>query len=127
MEEVFRRMQALATASFALLPELAASPSPGEKPAAIAILQMLANVEYLPFLARAVRSEKPFVVYHALCPLEFAVSTLEPRFYPQLKEALDDVAGALAELNRDTGRFAVLSRARKSLAAAMNTAAVAAP
>jgi hypothetical protein len=45
-------------ASFPLLPELAASPSPGEKLAAIAILQTLANVEYLPFLARAVRSEK---------------------------------------------------------------------
>lgn len=124
MEEVFRRMQSLVMAAYPLLPELASSPSPGEKLAAIAILHTFANVDYLDFLVNAVGSEKPFVSYHAVCGLEFAVSAIEPRFYSRLQAALDHAADALrrAEVGFDTGRSAVLERARNALRALMTNA-----
>ena len=48
MEEVFRRMRSLVLAAFPLLPELVASPSPGEKLAGIAVLETFANADYFP-------------------------------------------------------------------------------
>jgi hypothetical protein len=123
MENVFSRMQSLVLAAFPLLPELVASPSPGEKLAGIAILQTFANAGYLPFLVNAVGSEKPFVGYHAVRALQFAVSALEPRFYPVLETALNEASAALnrAEVGFDTDRQALLRRAHDSLRMAMTS------
>ena len=90
MEEVFQRMCALATASYPLLDELANSPSPGERLAAVAILQVFASEKYLPLLVQLIDSEKPFVGYHATRALYFAVGALDPRGYPQLSRAIGD-------------------------------------
>ena len=73
------QMRALATASYPLLDELCNSPSPGERLAAVAILQVFATEQSLQFLVRLVGSEKPFVGYHAAKALQFAVGALDAR------------------------------------------------
>src|SRR5262249_1462593 len=69
MQQIFEQMRGLATASYPLLGELADSPSPGERLAAIGILQVFVAEKYLPFLVRVVGSDKPFVGYQATLAL----------------------------------------------------------
>ncbi len=88
MEQIIEKMRNLATASYPLLDELANSPSPGERLAAVAILEVFAAEQFLSFLVKLVGSEKPFVGYHATKALHFAVGALDPHVYPQL---LDEI------------------------------------
>jgi HEAT repeats len=80
-------------AGYPLLGELVPSPSPGERLAAVAILQVFATPEYLPFLVRLVRSDRPFVGYHATKALHFAVGSLDANSYPQLMDAIQPRIG----------------------------------
>ena len=123
MEEVFQRMKALANAAFPLLSGFASSHSPGEKLAAISILQCFGSPKYLEFLVGMVRSEKPFIGYHAARALEFAVSAAEPRHYPELRQAIENAIGALemAAVSPGTDRRTTLTRARLNLKDAMET------
>lgn len=125
MEAVFQRMRTLATASYSLLDEFANSPSPGERLAAVAILQVFASEQYLPLLVKLVGSEKPFVGYHATRALSFAVGALDPRVHPQLLEAIADAKAALefASFPNDTDRQTVLQEAEQALKATMNSLA----
>jgi hypothetical protein len=59
IEQVFQKIRGLANASYPLLDELVNSPSPGERLAAVAILQSIASERHLEFLVKLVRSEKP--------------------------------------------------------------------
>jgi TIR domain/HEAT repeats len=102
MERIFQNMRALATASYPLLNELAGSPSPGERLAAVAILQLFAAQEYLPFLVKLVGSEKPFVGYHATKALHFAVGSLDANSYPQLMDAILKSASVGFDSDRQT-------------------------
>jgi hypothetical protein len=43
--------------------------------------------QYLGFLTELVGSEKPFIGYHAVEALRFAVDSLEPASYPRLRES----------------------------------------
>ena len=95
MEQIFQKMRELATASYPLLDELAGSPSPGERLAAVAILQVFAAEQSLPFLVKLVGTEKPFVGYHAVKALHFAVGSSDPRVYPQLLEAIREAKASL--------------------------------
>ena len=88
MEQIFGKMRELSTASYPLLGELSISPSPGERLAAVAILQVFATEQFLPFLIKLIGSEKPFVGYHAIKALHFAVGSSEPPVYPLLLECL---------------------------------------
>jgi hypothetical protein len=69
MEQIFEKMRALATASYPLLDELAKSPSPGDRLAAVAILEVFATKKFFPFATRL-----PFIhafqgaFYFAFCP-----------------------------------------------------------
>jgi hypothetical protein len=123
MQQVFQRMRELANASYPLLDELANSPSPGERLAAVAILQAFANERYLPLLVKLVGSEKPFVGYHATRALHFAVGALNPRMYPELLEAITQAKTALisAQVGFDTDRQTVLREAEKELKATMDS------
>jgi hypothetical protein len=123
MEQIFEKMRALATASYPLLDELASSPSPGERLAAVAILQVFAAEQSLPFLVRLVGSEKPFVGYHATKALHFAVGSLDPHVYPQLLEAIHDAQGALksASIGFDTDRQTELRAAEQELRATIES------
>ena len=129
MEQIFAQMRALATASYPLLDELANSPSPGERLAAVAILQLLASEQSLPFLIRLVGSEKPFVSYHAIKALHFAVGALDARVHPQLLEALQVARAVLesAHVGFDTDRQTALREAEQELRVIMESLAVPGP
>jgi hypothetical protein len=119
MEQIFEKMRVLATASHPLLDELASSPSPGERLAAVAILQVFATEQSLPFLVKLVGSDKPFVGYHAVKALHFAVGASDPRVYPRLLEAIRDAQALLtsAAVGFDTDRQSVLRAAEQELRA----------
>jgi hypothetical protein len=119
MEQIFKKMRAIASAAYPLLDELADSPSPGDRLAALAILQCFAAEEFFPFLSRLVGSDKPFVSYHATIALDFAVGSVDPRAHPQLLEAIGDAQAALRSASRgfDNEREKVLRRAEQELRA----------
>jgi HEAT repeat protein len=123
MQEVFDRMKALANAAFPILSDFVTSHSPGEKLAAVSILECFGNAKYLEFLVELIRSEKPFIGYHAARALEFAVSAIEPRYYPQLRQGIDDALAALdaAIQGFDSDRKTILTRAQAKLKEAMET------
>lgn len=103
MEQIMTSMRNLATASYPLLHELAASPSPGERLAAVAILQVFASESLLPFLVGLVKSEKPFVCFHALKALRFAVNSLDPTSYDALTRAVEEAKAALQQVHPAVG------------------------
>ena len=117
MEEIFVKMRDLATASYPLLNELADSPSPGDKLAAVAILQVFATEQSLPFLVKLVGAEKPFVGYHAAKALYFAVGALEAKNYQQLSEAIKKAVFSLESAGRrpDIDRRKMLEAAAEAL------------
>lgn len=119
MEHIFAQMSALVTASYPLLAELVKSPSPGERLAAVAILQVFASEDSLPFLVGLVGSEKPFVAYHAIRALSFAVDALDAPAYPKLLDGLKKARGMLdsASVGVGTDRQTVLREAEKKLRA----------
>ena len=125
MEQILAQMRTLATASYPLLAELADSPSPGERLAAVAILQVFATEKSLPFLVRLVGSEKPFVGYHAIRALRFAVGALDPRAHPQLADALQAARVALegASVGFDSDRQTLLREAERELRATIDSLA----
>jgi hypothetical protein len=117
LEEVFHKMRSLAVASYPLLDELANSPSPGERLAAVAILQVFASQRYLQFLVNIVGSEKPFVGYHAIRALSFAVGAIDPRAHQQLLAAIGEAKDALksAGVGSDRDRQIELDKAEQAL------------
>jgi hypothetical protein len=117
MEQIFKKMCGIATASYPLLDELAASPSPGERLAAVAILQVFSAERSIPFLVRLVASEKPFMGYHATKALRFAVGAMESTLYPQLLNAIQEAQAALksASVGFDSDRQTVLRAAEEEL------------
>jgi HEAT repeat protein len=117
MEQIFQKMSTIATASYPLLDELEGSPSPGERLAAVAILQVFASEGSIPFLVRLVASEKPFVGYHAAKALRFAVGAMDSSVYPQLLDALHEAQAALksARVGFDSDRQTVLRAAEEEL------------
>jgi TIR domain/HEAT repeats len=123
MEAVFARMREIATASYPLLGELVDTPAPGERLAAVSILQAFASEKYLPFLVQLVGSEKPYVGFHAIKALQFAVEALEPRSYPLLAQALKDSKSALdaVGVDADSDRLRMLVEAEQNLRQAMES------
>jgi hypothetical protein len=120
MEEVFQRMKALANAAFPFLSDFTGSDSPGEKLAAVSILECFSSPRQLGFLVDLIQSEKPFVGLHAARAIEFAVSATEPRYYPQVQQAINDAIATLeASIPGLAARKAVLTRARAKLKEAM--------
>jgi HEAT repeat protein len=117
MEAVFQRMRGVAIASYPLLEELSNSPSPGDRLAAVSILQTIADEGSLNFLVELVGSEKPFVGYHATKALRYAVSALDTQSYPKLRDALLRAEGLLdrAAVGFDTDRRSELAAARREL------------
>lgn len=123
MDEIFEKMRNLATASYPLLDELSRSPSPGERLAAVAILQVFVGEQYLPFLVKLVGSEKPFVGYNAARALRFAVASLDPHAYPQLLDAIREAQVALgsASVGTDSDRLTILRDAEAELTDTIKT------
>lgn len=129
MEGILRKMRDLAVAAYPLLDELANSPSPGERLSAVAILQVFAAEKYLPFLGRLVASEKPFIGYHAIKALHFAVGAIDPRSYAALATALEAAERSLqvAAVGLDTDRHNLLRLAKNELTITTQALASVAP
>jgi len=69
-----------------------------------------------------VKSEKPFLCFHALKALRFAVNSLDPTSYDALTRAVRDAKAALqqahpAEVGPGTGRAKMLDDADRELQA----------
>lgn len=90
MESIAHEMRDLAPTGQYLVPQLQASESPGERLAAITMLQAQPNSTYLPWLARHVDPllEKPFISYHAAVALRGAANNLPLRELMGARELL---------------------------------------
>lgn len=115
MEVVITKMRTLALAAYPLLRELTNSESPGERLAAVAILQVRPNPDYLEWLATRLAEEKPFIGYHAGVALLVAVRNLDRSDYgTKLQQAIQKAKESVAR-KKDTDRYRVLSDAEKEL------------
>jgi len=88
MEGVVSRMRPLALAAHTLVPELAASTSPGHRLAAAIMLQAVPKPEFLTWLAQRLGIEKPFIGYHAALALLSSVRVLRPTHTEKLRAVL---------------------------------------
>ena len=123
MEQVFQNMRALATASYPLIEEFANSPLPGERLAAVAILQVFASPHYFSYLVELIGKEKAFVGYHAAKALQFAVSALDPRNHHVLLQTLIDAQEVLATAipGADSERQIIIKAAKIEILAIINS------
>jgi hypothetical protein len=115
MEVVASQMRTLAQGSFALLPELSVSDSPGRRLAAVTVLQVIPDPRYLSWLVDRIESEKPFIGYHAAVALLAAARELPPGDLPAVGEALARAEATTRRLRPDTDRSATLQFAREEL------------
>ena len=90
LDGIVLRMQGLARRAGWILPNLVKSTSDGEKLAAIALLQMDPDPEYLSWLAGLFHEATPFLMYHAAEALRSAVRALKDQERDALKSALEE-------------------------------------
>ena len=121
MEIVFSKMRSLAISIRPLLEVLAKSSFSGERLAAIALLEVIPNPDYLEWLAESLRVEKPFVGYHAAIALLTAVRTLgkeySDKLMPTIKTAKQQLQNSSGNL---TDRYKVLEEAENELTQIIN-------
>jgi hypothetical protein len=118
MEAVFAKMKAAAPDGRSLLDELMSSKSPGTRLAAIAILQMFPNREYLDWLATRLDNpfaETPFVGYQAAVALAEAVRALPSDDCSKVQEAFRKAKKLAAKMQHDPDRLTVLMSAEGEL------------
>ncbi|HZI20143.1 MAG TPA: DUF4062 domain-containing protein [Pyrinomonadaceae bacterium] len=119
MEIVFSKMRTLALSSYPLLQDLARSSSAGQRLAAISILQAIPNPEYLLWLAERLRTEKPFLGYHAAVALLSAVRSLHASHASELRDAIATAKRELEEgfgaSAKNSDRLSVLNEAQNEL------------
>lgn len=108
MEVVASKMRGLALSAHPFLSELIQSRSAGERLAAVSTLEAIPEVGYLPWLAERLRSEKPFVGYHAALALLSAARSLDVEDLPNVQAALDVARTGTRGLRRDTDRETIL-------------------
>ena len=114
------RMRALALAAHTLVPELAASTSPGHLLAAVTMLQAVPRPEFLTWLAQRLGIEKPFVGYHAAMALLSSVRALRVTHSEKLRAALALVKEQFTNSYRGAGgdttdRYRLLEEMEKEL------------
>lgn len=111
MEVVVAKMRTLGRAANPLRYELAASPSPGKRLQAIAIMQVVPDYDMLDWLAERAGTEKPFVGYHALAALNVAATAQEARTHKdELRHALTIAEGQRNGFGTDTDRLQMLDQ-----------------
>lgn len=115
MEVVASQMRTLAQGSFALLPELTVSDSPGHRLAAITVLQSIPDPDYLKWLVERIAAEKPFLGYHAAVGLLAAARELPMEDLPRVEQALMQAEAAAGRLRPDTDRATTLRFVREEL------------
>lgn len=120
MEVVASKMRTFGPVGHRLLPELSASESPGQRLAAVAILQATPDPAYISWLGRRFQEERPFVAYQAAVALLEAVRALYASHDRELRQAILKGKQALLDLWGESGakrtnEYQVLDRAELEL------------
>jgi hypothetical protein len=113
LELIADQMRALGSISEPSLQELMISGSPGERLAAAVALQVQPRAKYLHWLAERLKSEKPFIGYHAALALLSAVRKLEEQDRGRLRSAIEEARAALGADLVGSDRWAVLEEAAR--------------
>jgi hypothetical protein len=109
MEMVVAKMRTLGKAAYPLRYYYTQSPSPGHRLQAIACLQIEPDYELVKWLADRPRTEKRFVIYHALVALSAAASNAAAPFHrPELEGALQTVLEAKADSEAEPSKDSVI-------------------
>lgn len=116
MTRVESRMRSIALSAFPLLAELIHSASPGERLAAVAVLQEIPSAEYLTWLANRVGVEKPFIGYHATVALLAAARALGKSHRETVIGAIRMARDAMNNLTfKDPNQLTTLNLAQEEL------------
>ncbi len=118
MEIVAAKMRALACDAYFMLDYLAKNPQPGCRLAAVSLLEVKPNPDYLDWLAERLAPEKPFVGYHAALALVAAARTLSQEFRGKTSAAIQKAHRLLGAGLEATDRGRTLDVALKELAEA---------
>jgi hypothetical protein len=89
MNGVAAKMRTLALAADPFLHELHDSDSPGRRLAAVCILQLAPNLDYIDWLAQRMGTEQPFIFFHASVALLSAVRKYGQTQATKLKGAIE--------------------------------------
>jgi hypothetical protein len=116
MEIIVVKMRSVALAAIPLLPSLAKSREAGERLAAIAILQVTPQAEYLEWLGDRCLESQAFVSYHAAVALLTSVRTVDCINKAKLEAAIHKGLVHLTT-KQDTDRYRILTGALKELKA----------
>jgi uncharacterized protein YneF (UPF0154 family) len=103
MTEIASSMRQLGQAAFFMLPKLTASHLAGERLAAICILQMSFDSNYIDWLAERINLEKPFIAYHAASALYGRMLNTDMTERKRIRSAVQDAKSRLTypEQGRD--------------------------
>lgn len=116
MSSIASQFRSLAAPAYELLPELVVSSSPGERLAAICILQRVPSTKYLNWLAERVAIEKPFVGYQATVALLSAVRATRDVSRSEIAPVVKLAQDFLAQLKwQDPNQVRALENAAKEL------------
>lgn len=114
MEIIVTKMRTIALSAVPLLPALTHSEFPGERLAAIAVLQVTPQAEYIEWLGEACMEKQPFIGYHAGVALLTSVRMLDCMYKARLETAIQRGMDHLSN-QKGTDRFRTLEFALKEL------------
>ena len=114
MEIVVTKMRSFATAAAPSLRSLTDADAPGERLAAIAVLQAEPREEYVEWLGKQCLDRQPFLAYHAAVALLTSVRALDSRSWKALELAIN-IGLIHLEGKPNTDRYRTLKNALKEL------------
>ena len=103
MNAITARMHTLAILARPLLPRFAGSDRPGDRLAAICILEVSPDIEYVSWLANRMKTEKPFLMFHAALGLREAARRFKTIAGDGICEIIEKALGVLDEFERREG------------------------
>lgn len=116
MEIIVTKMRTVALAATPILSSLADSRVPGERLAAISILQVTPQADYVDWLGERCLESQPFVAYHAAVALLTSVRTLDCAHRAGIEAAIRKGLAHLAK-KQSTDRYRTLAGALEELMA----------
>jgi hypothetical protein len=115
MEIIAAKMRALACDAYFMLDYLAKNPEPGCRLAAVSLLEVKPNPEYLEWLCERLAPEKPFVGYHAALALIAAARVLGASYQERTNTAIEKARRLLGPGLENTDRARALKTASREL------------
>ena len=114
MEVITTKMRSLGLACYPYLPELSDSYHPGDRLAAVAILQVKPHIGYLTWLADRLKEEKPFIGYHAAIALLVAARSVDPQWRDDILSAVMEAKKSVEHL-KHSDRYRILEDTQREL------------